>query len=353
MSDQQDLNLVVTDLHRRITGVSTTVRTLIPYIASQEPLALVSPHRHADAKSIGLRQALSLCLRPPKDKPFRIWHVRRNNEMLWGLIFKYLFRCRLKLVMTSCALRKHSWFPRRLLSAMDAIIATSDEAAGYVDHVVATIPHGVDCNRFRPVVNKSAAMQEFNIPGKYGIGICGRIRPEKGTDLFVDAMIKLLPIYPDFTACIAGRTSPGFETFQQGLKQKIKAAGLEDRILWMGEIYYEQMPTFHAAMSLCVAPARYEGFGLVPLEAMACGVAVVASRTGCYPDVIQPEESGNLFSCGDLAELVDVLERTMKSPQRLSEMGTAGCRRVKELFSAESEAQKIVDVYHRMWADAA
>ena len=121
----------------------------------------------------------------------------------------------------------------------------------------------------------------------------------------------------------------------------------------MGELYYVQMPTFHGAMSLCVAPARYDGFGLVPLEAMACGVAVVASRTGCYPDAILPEESGNLFTCGDLAGLVDALESILESPERLSEMGAAGCRRVKELFSAELEAQKIVDVYHRMWAEAA
>jgi mannosyltransferase len=353
MSDQEDLNLVVTDIHHRFTGVSATVRTLLPYIATDEPLALVSQNPSEDVKSLGLYQALKMCLRPPKQKPFRIWHVRRNNEMLWGLLFKYFFRCRLKLVMTSCALRRHSWFPRKLIAAMDAIIATSEEAAGYVDKVVATIPHGVDCNRFRPVESKSAAMREMGIPGKHAIAICGRVRPEKGTDLFVEAMIKLLPNFSDFTACIAGGSSFEFETFQRGLKQKVAEAGLQDRILFMGEIDYQQMPTFLAGMSLCVAPARYEGFGLVPLEAMACGVPVVASRTGCYAEVIVPGESGELVPCGDLTALEEALQRVMASPERLVEMGDYGRRRVKEQFSAELEARKIVEVYHRMWAEAA
>jgi mannosyltransferase len=354
MSEQKDPELVVTDLHRRVTGVSATVRNLIPYIAPKERLALVSQHPHVTTKSMGLGRALRICLRPPKEKPFRIWHARRNNEMIWGLVFKHLFRCRLKLVMTSCTLRRHSWFPRQLRAAMDGIIVTSREAAEYIDQpVVAVIPHGVDCNRFRPVVSKTTPMREFGIPGSFGIGICGRVRPEKGTDLFVDAMIRLLPRFPEFTACIAGLASLEFEAFQRGLKRKVMAAGLEDRILWMGEIDYERMPQFHAAMSLCVAPARYEGFGLVPLEAMACGVPVVASRTGCYPDAIIPGENGELFPCGDLEALVSALERMMSQPARLPKMGAAGCRRVNELFSAELEARRIVDVYHQLWSDAA
>ena len=353
MSSPEDLNLVVTDLHRRITGVSATVRTLLPHIAPDEPMALVSQHPHPAAKSFGLRQALRLCWRRPKDKPFRIWHVRRNNEMVWGLIFKYLFRCRMKLIVTSCALRRHSWYPRKLLGAMDAIIATSHEAAQYVDNVVATIPHGVDCDRFQPAANRSAAFQKLGLSGQHGIGICGRIRPEKGTDLFVEAMIELLPEFPEFTACIAGRATYEFESFQQKLKNKVEAAGLQDRIIWMGEIDYDEMPQFHAAMSLCVAPARYEGFGLVPLEAMACEVPAVASRTGCYPDAITPGVNGDLCACDSLPELVAALRRVLSRPERLLEMGAAGRERVLERFSAETEARQIVQVYRDMWGKAA
>jgi mannosyltransferase len=353
MAEPEEPQLIVSDVHRRITGVGATVRTLLPYIARREPTALVSRHRHGHFTTLSLWQALRLCWRRPKEKPFRIWHARRNNEMLWALAFKHLFRCRLKLVLTSCALRRHSWFPRKLIAAMDAIIATSDEAAGYVDNVVAVIPHGVDCERFQPPADRRAAMRALGIPGEHAVGICGRIRPEKGTDLFVEAMIRLLPELPEFTACIVGRATAEFAGFQKRLKQKIADAGLEDRIVWLGEIDYQQMPLFYGALSLCVTPARYEGFGLTALEAMACGVPVAASRTGCYGEAIVPGATGELVDCGDGAALTAALRQWMHQPEQLAAMGPACRARVLENYSAEVEADEIVKVYHLLWANAA
>lgn len=351
--NHEEPDLIVSDLHRRITGVGATIRTLLPYIARKEPTALVSPHPHLQHKAMGLAQALKLCWRQPKNKPFRIWHARRNNEMVWALVFKHLFRCRLKLVLTSCALRRHSWFPRQLIAAMDAIIATSSEAASYVDNVVATIPHGVDCERFQPVADRRKILRQFGIPGEYGIGICGRVRPEKGTHLFVKAMIRLLPQYPGFTACIAGRTTLEYKFFQKELADKIEKANLTDRILWMGEVEYERMPLFYAGMSLCVAPAKYEGFGLVPLEAMACGVPVVASRTGCYPDVIEPDITGDLVPCDDGEALTRAIGNLLRDPERLESMGKVGRERVVQNYSAQIEAEKIMSVYQHLWSKAA
>lgn len=346
-------DLFITDLHRRSTGVSATVRTLIPHIANVEPLALVSPRAIGDVQPLQIGEAIRLTRLPPsRSRPYRIWHVRRNNEMLLGLILKHFFRCKIRLVMTSCALRKHSWFPRQLLRSMDAIIATSKEAASFCNNVVATIPHGVDCNRFRPNAHRTATLADFGIPGRYGVGICGRVRPEKGTDVFVAAMIRLLPRYPGFTACIAGRTTPEFRSFQQSLCDQISAAGLEERFCWLDEIEFERMPEFYSSLSLCVAPARYEGFGLVALEAMACGVPIVGSRTGCYPDAILPGKTGDLVDCGDVDGLTESLDALMSAPQSLVQMGDLGRRRVVDHFSAELEARRIVAVYRQLWGEA-
>ena len=350
---EDEMNLIVTDMHPRITGVGSTIRTLVPYIHSIEPLTMVSTRMIPGIQSVGNWGAIKACLKRPKNKPFRIWHARRNKEMLLGLIIKHLLRGRIRLVMTSCALRRHSWFPRQLLGAMDAVIATSDEAAGFVDNVVATIPHGVDCDRFQPGKNRHAAMRAFGIPGEHGISLIGRIRPEKGTDLFVDAMIRLLPKHPAFTACIAGKATIEHAVFHQRLLSKIDNAGLTDRFVWLGEVAYERMPEFHSAMSLCVAPARYEGFGLVPLEAMACGVPVVATQTGCYRDVITPGVNGSLIPCDDLESLVVALDQLLTAPEKLSDLGIAGRKCVEQKYSANLEAVRIVDVYRDLWAKAA
>lgn len=353
LTPNNDFNLLVTDMHPRITGVGSTIRTLVPHIHSIEPLAMVSSRTLPGVQSLSVFKAIATCLRPPQGKPFRIWHARRNKEMLLGLIVKYLLRGRVRLVMTSCALRKHSWFPRQLLASMDAIIATSAEAASYVENVVATIPHGVDCDRFRPAEDRQAAMKALGIPGRYGVSVVGRIRPEKGTDLFVDAMIRLLPLHPEFTACIAGKATLEHQTFQKQLEEKIAKAGLAHRFVWLGEVEYERMPLFHSAMSLCVAPARYEGFGLVPLEAMACGVPVVATETGCYREVITPGVNGDLVPCDDRDALVAALDRLMQGRERLQEMGMAGRAAVEKLYSAQLEAARIIDVYRQLWSRAA
>ncbi|MEZ6040454.1 MAG: glycosyltransferase family 4 protein [Planctomycetaceae bacterium] len=360
-SDQQpvavrsndDANLIVTDIHPRITGVGSTIRTLAPHIHSLEPMMMVSPRTVSGIPRTGIIGAIAACLKKPVDRPFRIWHARRNKEMLLGLLIKHLFRGRIRLVMTSCALRRHSWFPRQLLGSMDAIIATSDEAASYVRNVVATIPHGVDCDRFQPAEDRLAAFRQLNFPGQRGISIAGRIRPEKGTDLFVDAMIALLPQFPDFTACIAGRATVEHEAFLRHLKSRIEKAGLTDRFVWAGEVPYDQMAGFHSAMSLCVAPARYEGFGLVPLEAMACGVPVVASRTGCYSDVIVPQVTGELVPCDDLPALIQALNSLMANPDRLDQMGQVGRIQVEQNYSAKLEAARINEVYRQLWENAA
>jgi mannosyltransferase len=350
---ENDVNLIVTDMHPRITGVGSTIRTLVPHIHSLEPVTMVSSRSLPGIRSIGIFKAIAACLKPPKDKPFRIWHARRNKEMLLGLIVKHILRARVRLVMTSCALRRHSWFPRQLLASMDAIIATSPEAASYVENVVATIPHGVDCDRFRPAQDRRAAMKAMGIPGEYGVSIVGRIRPEKGTDLFVDAMIRVLPQHPEFTACIAGKATIEHQAFKKQLEDKIAKAGLMHRFIWLGEIEYDRMPLFHSAMSLCVAPARYEGFGLVPLEAMACGVPVVASQTGCYRDVISPGVNGSLVPCDDVEALIAALAHLLKNAEELPKLGEAGRQRVDEMYSARLEAVRITEVYRRMWSKAA
>lgn len=350
---EDDMNLIVTDMHPRITGVGSTIRTLAPHIHSIEPLAMVSSRTLPGIQSVGILAAVMACLKQPKNKPFRIWHARRNKEMLLGLVIKHLLRGRIRLVMTSCALRRHSWFPRQLLASMDAIIATSDEAAGYVDNVVATIPHGVDCDRFQPALDRAAVLQALGIPGKYGISLVGRIRPEKGTDLFVDAMIRLLPKHPAFTACIAGKATAEHELFRRQLVARIEKAGLTQRFVWLGEVEYDRMPQFHSAMSLCVAPARYEGFGLVPLEAMACAVAVVATHTGCYRDVIMPGINGSLVPCDDVESLTSALNELMAAPEKLSKMGEAGRQQVEQSYSAKIEAARIVSVYQDLWSKAA
>ena len=350
LANASSARVIVADLHRRITGVSTTIRSLLPLMREHIDLAFLANTPQGDIPHITLRQAWKICRSPlPAGLPFRIWHARRNNEMFWGLIFKHLFRCKLKLVFTSAAKRKHSWYPRQLIGLMDAIIATSEMAASFLPQTVKVVPHGVDTQRFIASDDKQALKDELGFRSKYAIGIIGRIRPEKGTDLFVESLCQLLNDHQQFDAYLIGLTTRQFSGFEQELRQTITAAGLEDRFHWLGPVPIEEMPRYQRAVALTVAPARYEGFGMVPLEAMACGNAVVASDTGAYRDMIAVGESGFLVPTDDLPALREALKKILVNPTLLESFGACGLQRVGEQFAAQREVESILDVYQQAW----
>jgi mannosyltransferase len=102
-------------------------------------------------------------------------------------------------------------------------------------------------------------------------------------------------------------------------------------------------------MSIVVAPQRWEGFGLVPLEAMASGCAVVATRVGAAHHVIRDERTGYLVSPEDLDGLVSRLKILMRDPQLVLTMGQAGRAHVVNHFSIEREAAELERVYESIW----
>ena len=138
--------LFVTNLHRNFTGVSATAAAVVSGQAGTIPLRLVGEVLPGCPPPIGLSEAFRLSRFPPAGKPFSIWHVRRNNEMRAALFARDVLRLPVRIVFTSAAQRRHSAFPRWLISRMDAVIATSPEAAALVAKVRAVVPHGV-CRR--------------------------------------------------------------------------------------------------------------------------------------------------------------------------------------------------------------
>ncbi len=342
-----DPEVLVTNFNRNFTGVSATLAAVLPLLASRYRVWLVGQPA-AGIIPQGRLAALRVSRRPPAGRPFRIWHVRRNSEMIAALYARDVLRRPVRIVFTSAAIRYHSPLPRRLIAGMDAVIATSDAAASFVPHVAAVAPHGIDLARFAPPQDRAAAWQATGLPGRFGVGIVGRVRPEKGTDLFVAAMLRLLPAAPDWTAIIVGAARPADTAFQRDLQAKVAAAGLGDRIRFVGEVPAADMPAWYRRLTLVVAAARYEGYGMTVLEAMASGAAVVATRTGAFASMVAAE-TGALAPVGDAAALADAIAPFLADPAMAGRFGAAGARRA-ESFGVEREAEAIAAVYERVWA---
>lgn len=339
--------LFVTNMHRRFTGVSATAAAVVAEQAKSIELRLVGTALPGCPAPVSVAEALRLASAPPRQKPFSIWHVRRNNEIRWALFARDILRLPIRIVFTSAAQRYHSAVPRLLISRVDAVIATTQEAAGYVPHVRAVVPHGVDVNRFSPAPDRAAAWAATGYPGTFGLATVGRIRPEKGTDRFVDAMIAALPRLPGATALVVGRAAGEHARFLAELKGRVAAAGLAGRILFPGEVAAGDMPELMRALSLLVALPRYEGYGVTPLEAMASGVPVIASDAGHFRTFLGDGEAGIIADTPDEAAAATVA--LMSDTARHGAMAAAARARCEGQFGVAREAQAIAAVYDALW----
>jgi mannosyltransferase len=337
------LQLIVPNLHRRYSGVTATNRMVAPKLANMFRAAWFGPDAPDGIARMGVADLAKLWRR----RTPLIWHARRNNEMIAGVLLRSL-GWPLRLVFTSAAQRHHTWITRWLIRRMDAIIATNDISASFLKREATVIPHGVDTDTYAPPVDRAAAFAEAGLPGRYAIGCFGRVRAQKGSDVFVDAMCRLLPRYPDFSAIIVGAIVSEQQGFASGLKQRIEAAGLQSRIVITGELPIEEVQRWYRRLTIYAFTSRNEGFGLTLIEAMSVGAALVASRAGAAELVVEDGVSGVLTPPGDVDALVAALEPLMRDPASAASMGERGRGRVLEKFSLDAEAGRIAEVYRTL-----
>jgi mannosyltransferase len=211
--------------------------------------------------------------------------------------------------------------------------------------------HGIDTQRYAPPPDRAAAFAATGLPGRYGIGCFGRVRAQKGTDVFVEAMCRLLPHYPDFTAVIVGEVTADQRGFEAKLKDQVAAAGLSDRIRFLGELPIDEVPRWYKRILIYAFTSRNEGFGLTLLEAMASENALVAARAGAAEKVVREGDTGFLVPTGDADALVKALEPLMRDPAQAADIGRRARDSVVAEFGVDAEAARIVDVYRRVLAD--
>lgn len=346
MTDIADVEVIAPNFKQRLSGVTSTIIQLVPVQNRLgQKVATLGPGLPSSLPRIGYADLLRLWKRPRSGQK-RVWHARRNNEMLAGLVLRDLLRMPLKILFTSASQRRHTRWTKALIARVDAVVATSARTAAYLEVENSIVMHGIDTARFFPPADKAAAKRAVGLDPERKIAGCfGRVRRQKGTDLFVDTMVALLPGRPDWIAIIAGRATASHAAFETELKERVAKAGLSDRILFVGE--HTNINDWYRALDLFVAPQRWEGFGLTPLEAMATAVPVVATDVGAFPELIVTgkQETGVVIPADDLAAMTAAAGTFMDDPARLSAAGTRALAHVTENFSIEGEARRLGEIY--------
>ena len=234
---------------------------------------------------------------------------------------------------------------RRIAGSVDRVIATcSDEVFELVREEaelrsVSVVPCGVDIGCFTP-----GGPAEPRRPGLHRLVVACRLVERKGIGNAITALAAL----PDAELHVAG--GPDLQELASDpevrrLRGLAAGLGVQDRLVLRGRIGREDMPALLRSADVVVCVPWYEPFGIVPLEAMACGVPVVASAVGGQIDSVVDGVTGVHVPPREPAALARVLRTLLDHPERRAELGAAAARRARERFAHERVAAATREVY--------
>ncbi len=338
----QQTKLILGNSNKRFSGVTSTMLQVLPFQKKITPTAVLGAHNipaDMDVPTLSYREFIRLCKSPLPDNSARVFHARRNDEMIQALIARKFFGAKIKIAFTSTAQRHHSRFTRWLMSKMDAIITTCSAANAYLKKPAdIIIPHGIDISTYTPDPDKSPPSPDNP---KLEIGVFGRIRPSKGIDLLIDAIIPLLKTHPHLHLTVCGEATPKFQPYLAEQKKKLTTAGVENQVDFLGKVDFSELPALYRRMHIVCAVSRNEGFGLTPLEAMASATAVLTSEAGAWKDIVENGVHGYCVPTGDSNAIREMLSRMIADPAALITMGKAGRKHVEKQYTNQREAEQL------------
>ena len=241
---------------------------------------------------------------------------------------------------------------REQVAHVDSFVAVSDYYAGCMSRYLEipgakmhVVPLGVDVDRFRPGDRASA--------GPPTIGYFGRIAPEKGVHRLCDAFAELRG-RGEIDGCrveLAGYLGPEHTDYWRKIESGIAGRDLSTDIHYRGELELGEKVAFMQGLDLFVVPAEYDDpKGLSLIEAMACGVPVVAPRRGTYTELVERTGGGVLVEPEDAAALERTLAGLVADPERRAELGRRAAEGVRARYSTDEMTTRALDVYARLTA---
>lgn len=211
---------------------------------------------------------------------------------------------------------------------------------GVSDARLRVIPNGIDVSSFTPVADRSHLRASLGLPGGILIGVAARLAPEKNFSLLLRGFAAARCAREDLSLILVGE---GEE--REALEGLASELGVRDSVHFLG--WRSDVQRIVAALDLFVVSSLHEALPLAVLEAMACGVPVVATPVGDLPEVVRDGETGILFPSQDTPALATALLSLAGDPQRRSAMGLAARETVLARYSLEAMVDSYVGLYSR------
>ncbi len=273
-----------------------------------------------------------------------------------------------KVEQLGTAYRASSWIEETAYRNADGVVAVSESMRADVHQLygvphekIRVIPNGIDLDQYRPTRDPAVLVRYGIDPGKPFILFVGRITRQKGIIHLVHAIPHLRPGVQ--VVLCAG--APDTEEVGREMAEKVEQASkaTTNEVIWVARIVpREDLIPLYSQATLFVCPSVYEPFGIINLEAMACGTPVVASAVGGIKEVVVPGQTGLLvpfaprggadFEPRDPArfalDLAAAINSLLVDPERLEQMGARSRERVERLFSWASVARRTCEFYREL-----
>jgi len=200
--------------------------------------------------------------------------------------------------------------------------------------MISIIPNGIECSEIKNVVPLKLTQ-----PSILFVGLLERI---KGPDILIRSIPILKKKYPNIRLYMAGKGSQ--ETI---LKELSRELDIEDNVKFLGYISGEKKYSYYTSADICAVPSRYESFGIVILESMACGTPVIASNVGNIPYLINNDEIGLKCKLGDVDDLAEKIIYLFQDTNLRNEMSLKTMQEAKK-YSWDKIASKTIDLYKKL-----
>lgn len=252
---------------------------------------------------------------------------------------------------------------KQILEQARCIVATSPQEEMMLRSLVSekgrieVIPCGTDLNKFR-TIPKLEARQELGLkPTDEVILYVGRFDPRKGIETLVRSFELIQQNAADPTnlrlVIVGGSASDKSDGQErQRIEQLINELGIAENVIFAGRIGHDRLPLYYTAADVCAIPSHYEPFGLVAIEAMACGTPVVASEVGGLKFTVVPGETGLLVPPQDTAALAMAIERILDDELWARKLRKRASERVQQNFSWTGVSAQLSDLYRRSLAES-
>ncbi len=243
----------------------------------------------------------------------------------------------------------------RVIRAADRVIAPTETERGQLVDLygadpdsIYVVPPGVDLERFSPGDSVSAR-RRLGFGDEPTVVFAGRLQPFKGTDVAVQALARLLRMVPDARLVIVGGDSPlGNRGERVRLKLTARRLGVGDRVRFLEPVPHYELPDLYRAADVVVVPSASESFGLVALEAAACGTPVVATAVGGLRLTVRHGETGYLVD-RDASSFAAALSRVLADPSARERLGRNAVK-LAQRFPWSRTSDGILETYASVMA---